>query len=550
MTKLDKMAGKGPPDPKQKHLREHKGNFNKEVSLMIAQLIAFKRGMNGRGEPRVGIPPSDIKFPLPDEVGQYLDEMAGRFEHIVADAKQVINEQAEYSGTRRKSKKELRDLGVEEEPMPIAASDEPSDLTKIASWWGSRLWSYIKYSPRLWNEQLQLRMKMLWVSTDVSKGLLDLENELVSTDDNAIPKAFYFLIKMQNRIVDDMTGTFNEIVELSKTAVADLSDEPKPEGEVVQERLSQREQSRESEPEMESEENLPAPLEGILNEEQVEESSWDPNIDFERLKLLVDDLSNIGPIIQKLSMVSLIDNEDANVISMKIKTINKMYFSLMGMKESYLESPELSESTANNAQRFEDAYNMVLKEISDRLGVSTGKEYDSFGSMKDDALALINNIASSNPAIEKLAHNWLTRVIKRWKLKIMPSYTDKLRLKCIEIIRNLHEEMGNLQDLLEDKNKDVIKVGNKLITVLKTFSNLSNKLIELSENHNSEYSEQRLSGDKVKIKQIDQKSMNVMRKAMVRFSNSADTIAVDLESLEEKMVGNTEKEEDAKGQNG
>ena len=89
-------------DPAQEALRARKDSWNSAASTLIAQLIAFKRGLNGRGDNRAGLPPSRIKDPLPSEVGSYLDQMASSFNDLVGSAGSIIDEQANYSANRKK----------------------------------------------------------------------------------------------------------------------------------------------------------------------------------------------------------------------------------------------------------------------------------------------------------------------------------------------------------------------------------------------------------------------------------------------------------------
>src|SRR3990172_12070488 len=128
---LEVLARKRSADPSQEALRERKANWNKEVSLLIAQVIAFKRGINGRGEPRVGLPPSSIKEPLPTQVGQYLDMVASKYENIIQEAHAIIDNQNEYSRTRRKGRKETGTVPTQ--PVPAVAINR-YDLVKEASW--------------------------------------------------------------------------------------------------------------------------------------------------------------------------------------------------------------------------------------------------------------------------------------------------------------------------------------------------------------------------------------------------------------------------------
>lgn len=93
-------------DPKQQSLRDLKKQWQKEMKVFIAQNIALKRGISGVGDERAGLPSSNIKDPLPNEVSIYIEEMVTRFNNLVNVAKQIVQEQDLYSKTRKKSKKE------------------------------------------------------------------------------------------------------------------------------------------------------------------------------------------------------------------------------------------------------------------------------------------------------------------------------------------------------------------------------------------------------------------------------------------------------------
>jgi uncharacterized membrane protein (UPF0127 family) len=93
-------------DPVQQQLRDKKKGWNLASKEFIKRLIALKKGLNGRGDPGYGIPTSDIKNPLPDEVGSMLNELAGNFQQLAEEGLKIIQEQAHYSQVRRKPREE------------------------------------------------------------------------------------------------------------------------------------------------------------------------------------------------------------------------------------------------------------------------------------------------------------------------------------------------------------------------------------------------------------------------------------------------------------
>lgn len=519
-----KIAGKSSQDPKQQELRDHKKDFNKEVSLLIAQIIAFKKGINGRGEPRVGLPPSNIKDPLPIEINQYLSQLSNRFVKIVDESKDIINEQKEYSKTRRKGRKELLAQFITQDP-----------LIKEASWWGSRLWAYVKYSPRFWNKNVKLRMKMLWVSSDVSNGLLDLEDFLVSSDENAIPRGFHNFVQMRNRISKDMGETLVDLLELSKEAAGNPP-------EITNEQAEQEHTKA-------IENDLPRPLSGSeeneLKEEELEEpENWEPNIDWLKIDAIQKDLPKAKLVILLLLSKNLLPKSEADDLSEKVKnlvTFVQREIGLNRVSKKYLENPVAAKQFSNIVSNFNNEYDKLISSLNEIVKNKTGDDNNSFEKM----VSSIKKLAfGTNEAINKLASNWLTRTLNRWKLNIFPSYTDKIRLACVKMVMELHEKNGDLQDLLEKQSTEVSKISESMIDLLVSFEALANKMLLLAENHNSEYEEARLNDKKVKFRPIPASSISSMKKSQLIFRNASMKIKGQLEELQGLMGVKTEKAAD------
>lgn len=189
-TKISE-AGKGSTDPAQQHLRQQKAIWNAAAKALIAKLIYFKRGMNGRGEPKAGLPKSKIEFPMPAEIGSYLDGIATDFAAIVEGAEAIIQEQEHYSQVRRKPQQHVQNMTSSPantnavQPVPVAAADDGL-LVAEASWFGSRLWAK---SVGLRGEGKADLVDMIDHANEIRKTLEDLENILTSSNANAIATA-------------------------------------------------------------------------------------------------------------------------------------------------------------------------------------------------------------------------------------------------------------------------------------------------------------------------------------------------------------------------
>src|SRR5688572_8719154 len=133
---MEKISRSRSTDQLQENLREEKSIWNHSVSKLIAELIALKQGMNGYGNAEAGLPPSDIKDPLPSEIASYLNQLAGEYNSIIQGANHIFQNQDNYSKNRRKS------LPHQESTQPQQEMSFVDDgLTSQASWWGSRLWA-------------------------------------------------------------------------------------------------------------------------------------------------------------------------------------------------------------------------------------------------------------------------------------------------------------------------------------------------------------------------------------------------------------------------
>jgi len=91
-------------DPAQQHLRDSKKKWNKATSEFITRMIEFKNAMNGRGSSKYGLPTSNIKNPLPQEVVSFLSELSSNYQLIAEEALRITQEQAQYAQNRRKPK--------------------------------------------------------------------------------------------------------------------------------------------------------------------------------------------------------------------------------------------------------------------------------------------------------------------------------------------------------------------------------------------------------------------------------------------------------------
>lgn len=159
---MNKKARSHSADPAQEKLRENKSIWNQAASNLITKMIAFKQGLNGWENPYFGIPESNIKDPLPSQVGQMLHDLANEYSALVNGAERIIQEQEQYSQTRL-------------QPM-----------NRTASWWGGRWWKS-NITHRGTGEKKYIK-NMIRTCLSLKDKLIEVESLVTSSDPNSIPK--------------------------------------------------------------------------------------------------------------------------------------------------------------------------------------------------------------------------------------------------------------------------------------------------------------------------------------------------------------------------
>jgi hypothetical protein len=216
-------------DPVQQRLRKHKRNWSTNVSEFVSKLFAVKNTINGRGDAKANLQPTSIKDPLPGEVGALLDQLASQFQSIIQDGGSIIDEQANYSRTRRKRRpKQLTPAAVPAD-MPQAAveptapaNDNVNPLARIGSLQIekdatsrlSRMWEYMR-APFSGKDNNKYRVGMLSTTADLYYSILDFENDILSLSINSIPAAIK-KYQMSRYSYDALKGTLDNLIGLTK----------------------------------------------------------------------------------------------------------------------------------------------------------------------------------------------------------------------------------------------------------------------------------------------------------------------------------------------
>ncbi len=525
---VQKVARKHSEDPIQEALREHKSQWNRETSLLIAQLIAFKKGLNGRGESRAGLPPGNIKEPVPHEVGRYLDQLAENYNKVVSDAKSIIDEQAHYSENRIKSKKELSET--------VASIED--EIVKYSSWWGSRAWEHAKTygNPLNWfytDEDVKDRLRMLRLSEKLKINLEEIDNDLVSSGKDAIPTAIYDFIKFSEIFEKLLMPKLNNMVlrhaKMIEEEKKNSESEEKTENFVSKPVIEQK-----NEENFESDEEVPV-AEFSGNEEDYKEETVsnkkeniiEPHkneININKVIEINDDLLNATEVLGFMKMLNL-DDEKLPLFKIQFRKLKSLADTVKNKYKKYKQTKDEEEYNSLQKMYIEmlGLYSDFSKDVAEFLGLDKNLDWTFLILSNKAKERLKNKLSGFSPEIQKMAVNSLTRWLKRQKMKIFPNTTQELQLECSDKIRNIINGIDKFQDLLEDKKNSVVNLSDEIKNIMNLSAGLADSLYGLAKIYNVQYEEDRFVGKTQGIL-ITERNITFLKKINEYFKNTAKSL--------------------------
>jgi len=495
---MEIIARKRSEDPAQEKLRERKSQWNAEVKTLIAQLIAFKRGLNGRGDPRAGLPPSNIKNPFPSEIGQYLEEMATRYQKVITEAKQIISEQSDYSQKRRKGKKEM--------PFPVAASVE-NEIEKQASWWGSRAWTWFTQYPILGGKDADRdRIALLHTATALIDYIDETEEDLSKGGDDAIPSAVYKLLAMHRVFDMRFIKIFNRMM-VRHTQVAEEK----------------------------------APTEAPVSPEAEPESYFSPPVPDEpkeALRILEDllliDIHHVKKLLDIVKQLKKVSPEEYKGLYRDYELIVKLGGETRARLRVAQRSPDDTEELASAMSLYKDVlirYNKVLNIFKRALGVNGNR----FRTLLEQAEETYKREISAmyGPEIEKLAQKSLKRWWRRTRLGLFPREEDRMKRDVLLKTQELTRLLNHMQDLLEEKYTTAAQVWQHVADSSELLAEVFGMILNLSEYHNA------MEADK-KLKKTKQPSTKIDRDNRIKLTK-CQKYYKDLSNFLQRTMGSAEQ---------
>lgn len=424
---MEKTARKPSTDPVQERLRQNKANWNKEVSAFVNDLIHFKKMMNGWPS-KFFKERSRITQPIPADPATIIGSLAGDFQELVNKGNAVIQEQINYSKTRRQKQPKQLNLPFQqptgpatppEAPKPATpdlskqlqlglASTKTADIIKLASEFEDRYSlesqasnPFTRFITRLFNPKFgfgegarirRLRMTMLDNCVKSYRSLKQLHKEIVKSSKGSIVSSHKMMTLIWNywNAVNRLFSTYKAI---------------KP-GEVADQggQIKDKETNREKEPEETSEEG----------------QELDPSAK-----------GSEGTEALEIAQSNASAAKDYRQYAASIRTNSPAFREMNSIVESIVAAPNDKKMEVLLRSRIEDVYSRAIKEVNTELNTS-GRSFQEISAQ----------VAANPPKTAQ----WLGET----RHKIVPGATSGSRLEIAQFIEQIKKDLDVVMDLLEE----------------------------------------------------------------------------------------------------
>ena len=171
-----------------------KDNWNFQASNFINELIALKRGVNGRGDPQYMLPPTRVTNTVDPKISSFLNQLAQKYRTLSSNALEIVQKQNELSKMKAEQKSEHKSKNHDGD-----SSDNPfSALTGKASSYEALLISEATnpLTRNLWrfkslfkgDPNRRAKWDILSLSVEAKQAAKDLQNASVSRGDDVASK--------------------------------------------------------------------------------------------------------------------------------------------------------------------------------------------------------------------------------------------------------------------------------------------------------------------------------------------------------------------------
>lgn len=510
MGELLAKARKSSDDPSQESLREAKSKWNEEKRLFIAQVIAFGRGFNGKGDARAGLPVSDIKNPFPHEIPQYLEDMTRRYESLASGARRIVDMQANYSKTRRKGKKDMPNQPMQQ--MQMAEAAEEFLLNKQGANKLSRWWAWVTQYP--WfrdDEATKDRLALMYSLADFKEQINDIEYVLASSDKNSLSHSFYswtkFIALFNTRFVKTFDAALDRHLELFKEKAESGEKIGPPPPRPTPGYSKEKEDQAQNQEETKKEEAASASM-GV---EGIQKAVAAIQNDLERALIAAAKIKTL------INLNKITPEGDGDTTDKYYKSVSQRAFEvLMMIKRS---APE---------QAIEQKYGVLVDsyvEFMQALSKMAGLE-SPVGTIAELMIKLseIEKQSYTSPAIEKLAGKKVRRWLRRLQLSLHTDELNRYKLDTARRLKDLDSLMNSTQDLLQNSETVIVEVAQLILKMYGLMADLCYDFSVIGRYHNAAIGEAKSKRKKPDAGSISTTDINYLERGTSKFLQYAASL--------------------------
>lgn len=477
-------ARKRSTDPAQEHLRAQKEVWSESTSQLISKLIAFKRAVNGRGDPVAGLPPTPITEPFPAPIGSYLQHLANEYISVIQGAENIMQEQENYSQVRRKRQERRQAPQTPQQTFPMAADD---GFVAEASWMGSRFWAK-HFGLRGENKPF---LKSIINSGDLLiHSLENIEDKLSTNDPNAAFYAFNYLVRVANSAAKNMVVQMNDLAAKGDPIPLPSASKEAPPPEL------RTETPREFQPqETQPQESPVAPVSEEAPAAPAVQSTKAPAVSAEdeviaQYIAIVEDVSYMEPVLAYV-IHSLPQGEQKaaakkiNGLESKIRPGNKLALSVRKLQEGKLRVAQKHLVLADLNSMF-TAYGNLRTICSQILG----KDFGSFAEVIS-SLPMKKSQDDSNEA--KSPMTWFRKKWMEHKLDFLRTSRelDEVKIVAVRQSESCQKILDQYLDMVETAGKPVRDLKDKFSSFRVAFSEFIKSMESVARVHNTLVAEER-----------------------------------------------------------
>lgn len=464
--KILRIARKHSLDKAQEQLRQTKDDWNLQVKELIALLIPFKRGMNGKGDAKIGIPPSNIKDPLPPQMGHYLSEISNRYSKVVEDAQKLMDAQAYYSSNRRKSQPKTTNQSQSQSaqsPSVVKAVYEPG-LVAEASWWGSRGWARIALLKKIDRHNRRIRVHMLGSGADIYRDFKKFEGEILNYSSlDSIPNS---VRQLANGSLDFLTvflRAYDKLIALYN-ALEDGTVKP------LDTKPAKTDKSPKSPKPIKTENH-------IKTEENASPEIW------EKFKHIYAQLVKIEVVVKYLTLSENLGKFNTDTGSLRglydafIRDLTVLY-DLTKRTDHGKSAVELEKLSTDVVAKYQQILQIAVAELG------PAADFDELiTKIPKPTVAAYLEIVNNQAQLQKLAAGAVTRWLRKNWLSINPNNLDRIRVEMSDTSVNFRTHLNALLDMLENREIGIAEISGEMSKTCRILSDLIDQAMSLSKKH-------------------------------------------------------------------